>query len=350
MRVTYLVKRWKHHTASGGYDRLAQEVEGEIVQRREVRSVAARIARSLWRNLSRPKEHLIDYQFQDWLAEWRLVAKTYIESPDVVHVLYGDEQLDVLLHHRRLIRCPLVASFHLPSSRVKERFESVQKHLLARLDLAVVVSRSQMSDYKRWFGAEKVVYVPHGIDTSRFCPDNHKVDRGLKLIAVGSTMRDWTALHQIIDECRIRKLPIDFDVVAPSDCEPYLVGCTNARLHVGISEEKLIEMYREAGALLAPMCDATANNGVLEALACGTPVISNMVGGIPDYVDDASGWLFEPGEVAAIVELLSSSVRNRDILLSRRIGARKKSLEFSWERIVAQMRTVYDAVVLSHRR
>jgi glycosyltransferase involved in cell wall biosynthesis len=207
-----------------------------------------------------------------------------------------------------------------------------------------------MSGYKGWFGAEKVAYVPHGIDIDRFCPDNHKADGRLKLIAVGYTMRDWTAMHQIIDECRIRKLPIDFDVVAPSHCAPYLVGCTNARLHVGISEEKLIEMYRGAGALLAPMCDATANNGVLESLACGTPVISTKVGGIPDYVDDASGWLFEPSEVAPIVELLSSSVRNKDVLSSRRIGARKKSLEFSWERIVAQMRIVYDEVVQRRRR
>ena len=33
MDIVCLAKRWQHHTASGGYDRLAQEVGAMIVQR-----------------------------------------------------------------------------------------------------------------------------------------------------------------------------------------------------------------------------------------------------------------------------------------------------------------------------
>ena len=36
MRITCLVKRWKHHTASGGYDRLATELGASIVSRGEL--------------------------------------------------------------------------------------------------------------------------------------------------------------------------------------------------------------------------------------------------------------------------------------------------------------------------
>src|SRR6185295_2760099 len=106
--------------------------------------------------------------------------------------LNGDEQLDWLLRRRRLLPCPLVATFHLPPNRVRERFEKSQKHLLSGIDLAVVVSRSQLQDFRNWLGADRVVYVPHGIDTDRFCPGERPARRdGVRLITAGHHMRDW---------------------------------------------------------------------------------------------------------------------------------------------------------------
>jgi glycosyltransferase involved in cell wall biosynthesis len=90
--------------------------------------------------------------------------------------------------------------------------------------------------------------------------------------------------------------------------------------------------------------DSTANNTVLESLACGTPVISNSVGGIPDYVDDTCGWLFGKGEVLGIVKLIDQLCNNPEIARSRRESARRKSLEFSWDRVAEQMVAIYEAV------
>jgi glycosyltransferase involved in cell wall biosynthesis len=92
------------------------------------------------------------------------------------------------------------------------------------------------------------------------------------------------------------------------------------------------------------MLDSTANNAVLESLACGTPVISNSVGGIPDYVDGTCGWLFGRGEVFGIVQLIEQLCDNREIARSLRESTRRKSLEFSWDRIAEQMIGVYRAL------
>jgi glycosyltransferase involved in cell wall biosynthesis len=110
----------------------------------------------------------------------------------------------------------------------------------------------------------------------------------------------------------------------------------------------LIQLYREADAVLVPVRDATANNAALEALACGTPVISTMVGGIPDYVDNTCGWLFENAEVARIVKLIGDIWNHREIAWSRRSAARSKALLFSWKRVATKMRIVYEAV--AHHR
>ena len=59
-----------------------------------------------------------------------------------------------------------------------------------------------------------------------------------------------------------------------------------------------------------PVNEVTATNATLEALACGTPIISNRIGGMPDYVDDACGWLFDKGEVDRVVNLIGDMCRD----------------------------------------
>jgi glycosyltransferase involved in cell wall biosynthesis len=345
MHVECLTKRWRHHTASGGYDRLAREIGATVVQRIGGSGLLSRGWRRLWHMMSGNNSYLLDYGFEDLVAELRLLARSRLRKPNVVHALYGDDQLDLLLRARSLLPCPLVASFHLPAFRVVDRFERLHKHLLAGVDAAVVVSRCQLKDFRSRLGRDKVVYVPHGIDTRRFCPSGHDSQRHrVRLIIVGDHMRDWEASHRIIDQCNARKLPVQFDTVIRQELWPVFTGCANTRLHTGLPEEELIRLYQDADALLVPVVDATANNSVLESLACGTPVISNSVGGIPDYVDDTCGWLFEKGEVLGIVELIDQLCNNHEIAWSRRESARRKSLEFSWDRVAEQMVTIYEAV------
>ena len=349
LRVVCVAKRWQHHTASGGYDQLARVVGAEVVQRHLRRDIPHRIKCKLWEQYAYPKPYLLDYRYEDWLAERAVLRSSQHSSPDIVHVLYGDEQLDLLLRRRRKLSCPLIATFHLPTYQVRQRFEETQKHLVSGIDLAVVVGTDQLPAFRNWLGSERVIYIPHGIDTDRFCPAEPMPRRdGVRLITVGHHMRDWKALDKIIYQCYVQKLAVQFDIVALEHGLSSSASLPNVHFHSQIPEEQLIQLYREADALLLPMSYATANNAALEALACGTPVISTMVGGIPGYVDDTCGWLFESGEVARIVDLIGGICNEQEIAWSRRGAARSKALVFSWKRVAEKMRTVYEAVAHHH--
>jgi len=113
--------------------------------------------------------------------------------------------------------------------------------------------------------------------------------------------------------------------------------------HSQISEDELITLYRGADALFQPVTNATCNNSVVEALACGTPVISTRIGGLPDYVSEESGWLLPVGEVAGHVELISSLYGNRELARNRRSAARAQALKFDWHLVAQQMSAVYVA-------
>lgn len=112
----------------------------------------------------------------------------------------------------------------------------------------------------------------------------------------------------------------------------------------------MIGLYRSADVLFLPVTNATANNSILEALACGTPVISTLVGGIPDYVDDESGWLLPVGDVAGHVNLIASLHGNRELARKRRQAARIQALKFDWRLVAEQMIALYAAAKSQRQR
>lgn len=345
LRVVCMVRKWIHHTPSGGYDLLAPAVGARAVWRSTTGGIALRVCRRLWKIWSYRSTYPNYYDFEDWLTELRLLTGCLFDRPDVVHVLYGEQHLDLLLRRRSWLRCPLVASFHLPADQLNREFTHFESERIRGIDAAVVVARSQLAEFERFFGPNKVVYVPHGIDTTRFRPsDNEPESDELRLLIVGLWLRDWEVMHRVIDAVRNSQLPVKFDVVTLPPFFPYFTGCSNVTLRSGISETELIELYQKADALFMPLKDATANNAVLEALACGVPVIATDVGGIPDYVTADCGWLIPRGDVESPIELIKQLCADKNIARSRRQSARAQALKFDWRRVAERLFVVYSAL------
>ena len=338
MRVTCVVKRHRHHTVSGGYDRLAAAVGANVIARKQIPGLFGKAANKVWRHLTPTKDYLVDYQIGDWLAELQALATGFFRPPDVLHVLYSSS-IDLLIKWRNLVRYPLVVTFHAPFENVvAHRFDNYPKGL--GIDIAVVVATSQIKTMQRWIEPHKIFYVPHGI--AIVSARSHILEPiGLRVLIVGEHMRDWLVIHRAIDEINHRGLNVEFHVVTDERIFPYFNGCANLLYHSQISEAELIGLYRSADVLFLPVTNATANNSILEALACGTPVISTQVGGIPDYVNNESGWLLPIGDVLGHVNLIASLHGNRELARSRRQAARAQALKFDWRLVAEQMIDLY---------
>lgn len=351
MQVVCLSKTWPHHASGSGYSRLADHLDATVVARPRLDSLPARLVEKAWSYWADRRDYLYDYRFADRLAEEATFLTALRRRADITHVLNGDEQLDTLLHRRALLPGRLVATFHLPIANCRDRFERIQPELLRRVDGAIVISRREAPAFREWLGADKVVCIPHGIDIAAFTPPPPapRAPGKLRLLFVGVHMRDFEVAHAVADRCAQAGIDIVLDVVLAARWHMFFTACRNVRLHAGIDDAALLALYRGADALVLPLIDATANNSILESLACGTPVISTAVGGIVDYVDDASGWLLPPGDVEAALACVCALAADPGLAGAKRAAARQRAETLAWPIIAGRVRQAYARLLSSGR-
>jgi glycosyltransferase involved in cell wall biosynthesis len=84
----------------------------------------------------------------------------------------------------------------------------------------------------------------------------------------------------------------------------------------------------------------------LEALTCGTPVITSNTSSLPEVVGDAA-LLVPPTEVKAIVDALTQVLTSSTLADELRARGLERSKMFTWERTARETLAVYEQVAVS---
>jgi glycosyltransferase involved in cell wall biosynthesis len=106
----------------------------------------------------------------------------------------------------------------------------------------------------------------------------------------------------------------------------------------------LIEFYNAADLLIAPSLFEGFGMTLLEAMACGTPVITSNVSSMPEVVGD-SGIVIDPTSPQAIAEAVVQLDKNPDLHaeLVKKGLARTKS--FTWQNTAEQIARIYEKLL-----
>ncbi len=104
-----------------------------------------------------------------------------------------------------------------------------------------------------------------------------------------------------------------------------------------VSEEDLIALYSGAKVMVYPSLYEGFGLPVLEAMACGTPVVTSYTSSLPEVAGGAAV-LVDPEDVSSIVEGIQTALR-RQVSLRRQGLARAK--QFSWQKTAEETLGVY---------
>jgi len=157
--------------------------------------------------------------------------------------------------------------------------------------------------------------IPHGVDVERFTPANRVAVReglglppraSIVLLTAGSHYSVWKdrrTMSAVVSALAERPSDREIVFVALEDAGgPAIAGGSKVR-YVGHQSDPaaLVPFLQAADLYLHATRADTFPTAVLEALACGTPVVATDVGGIPEQiVPGATGVLVPPGDAAAM--------------------------------------------------
>lgn len=352
MNIVYIDHPFSHHGTHSGYKLLGRYNDS----RSNDQSIFGSTILDLF-----PEKYLNRYLRlnSNWYSKKSLAIELEISKQlafykDMIyHFLYGENsfRLTGKVNHLTGNRNKVIATYHqIPMYFEKRRPQF--KHLRS-LDAVVLVASNQVEFFSSIMDADKIHVIPHGVDTDFFRPSDEIAgsDQKRTILTVGTNYRDIELHLSVIKAINGSRIGsnVEFQIIGePRFLETYS-GIDNVHFYSGISDYDLLQKYRHADVLLMPLLETTANNGVLEAMACGIPIVITDVGGIRDYVDESCAVFCPPHEFQCMVQALEVLINDEGKCKSLGQAARDKAVKvFSWELIATQVNELYCQ--LSSRR
>lgn len=110
-----------------------------------------------------------------------------------------------------------------------------------------------------------------------------------------------------------------------------------------VSEKQLVVLYKNAECFIMPSLEEGFGIPVLEAMACGCPVISSNQGSLPEVGGDAA-YYFNPKDEKDMIEkiplVLTDSKLKKELTIRGKIRYRK----FSWQKMAKQTLGLYQSI------
>lgn len=343
MDVRLIYSHIGHHATHSGYDQLAKYVHARPWREDPLFRLARRVPQR-WRDRIPTDEtrwYWGDAAAREYAICWR---NALLPTGTLFHFLYAENDLRLASRWKWRWNNRIVGSFHQPPDYLDKHV--ADKGYIRGLDAAVVVAELQVDYMAQFLPRERVFHVPHGVDVDYWAP-SAAVPRWPEptFVFVGFWLRDVKMAREAIGRVAAQGVPARFRIVTFAERRAAFEGLPNTELLSGISDEELRDEYRRAHALFLPLELSTANNVVLEAMSCGTPVVSTRIGGVPEYVSADAGVLVAPTaaeEAAAVIRALAGEPRR---VAAMGAAARRRAERYSWRSIGALQDEVYRRVI-----
>src|SRR5579884_1323393 len=121
------------------------------------------------------------------------------------------------------------------------------------------------------------------------------------------------------------------------------LGIEDAVVAPGFVED-LLPWYNRADLFIYPSVYEGFGLPPLEAMACGTPVITSSAGSLGEVVDDAA-LTFPPYDQEALLALIRSVLDNRETAERLRALGPQRAAQFPWDETARQTAAVYESLL-----
>ncbi len=249
------------------------------------------------------------------------------------------------------IHCPEVSSV-----AIRIYYESIMKRACRRAIRILTISEFTRAQIVAWAGVppQKVINISCGVDQS-YRPSGESYGLSFPYFLCVSNRKRHKNELRLVEAFARAALDSRIHLVFTGHPTPDLAahmerfGVTARVDFTGrVAEGKLPGLYRGAEALVFPSLYEGFGLPIVEAMACGTPVITSNVTSIPEVAGDAA-LLADPtsvDQIAAAMHHIVSDTSLRDRLRAKGLA---RVAQFSWANTAAKVHEVLAVAALQGR-
>jgi glycosyltransferase involved in cell wall biosynthesis len=286
-----------------------------------------------------------------------------LKNMDIVHVQWPIPNGLGALFLKTFYKIPYINTLFGEEIYLSKRYHTtfiIKLLVNASSKTTIISSGSLKASLESGLNKEKLELIPFGVDTNFFRPIKVQKDTEIfQILSVGYLIERKGFLYLIkaikdVLECHIN---VKLTIVGSGPMEMQIRNLIK-ELKLGeyiqiisnISDEKLLEIYNSSDLfVLSSIVDSQGNTeglGVvlLEAMACGLPVIGSDTGGIPDIIiNGETGLLVPEKDIFQLSRAIIELIENKDLKENISVKGYKMVKEkFSWEKIAKEYIKIYN--------
>jgi glycosyltransferase involved in cell wall biosynthesis len=238
------------------------------------------------------------------------------------------------------------------SAAKRAYYQFIIKPACHRASFVLTVSEYSKNDICQWadVSAERIINVGNGVGPP-FSPAGRKYEPGFPYLVYVGSHKSHKNIPGLLKAFAISAVRKDVKLLLIGDPDEQLaralnyLGLDSDAMFIGSrTDEELSELYRGAVALLFPSLYEGFGLPPVEAMACGTPVLTSNVCALPEIVGDAA-ILVDPLDVESIAGGICALVWDSELRETLRKRGLARSHLFTWQETGAKILAVLRAAL-----
>lgn len=226
--------------------------------------------------------------------------------------------------------CPLRDSYPKSfSDRANKNYKLKSTLVRSRRNIAIVPVSNWLANFVRqsFLKDKQITVINNGIDTNVFYPQQTQEKEYYNILGVSSTwsnskgLNDFYKLRTILDADKYHITLVGLTKQQIADLPDGIIGIERTN-----SIQELAHIYSDASVFVNPTYADTFPTTNLEALSCGTPIVTYKTGGCPETICSNSGIIVEQGDIKALKRAIEQVCSNGKAYYNR--ACRKRAEEY----------------------
>ncbi len=293
---------------------------------------------------------------------WEQLAPLVMGNYDLLHFPYDSciaikrGKFVVTLHDAKPLLFPQTSKRRSWNQSLKN---IITPHPLQKIDHVVTVSECSRRDLIGQMGIseDRITVIYQGVDLEKFSPTGDLQAERFEflpyVLCVAGTDPSKNAKNLIQAFSRLpaelrnrQHLVLVGDVNRNKELQQFVKeqGITEQTVFTGIvPDSQLVALYQQASVFVFPSLYEGFGLPVLEAMACGCPVITSNTSSLPEVVGKA-GILVNPHNTTELADAMTQVLTDASLAQTLRTMGREQAEKFSWEKTARATADLYEKV------